>query len=568
MSQHICHISGLHFEITTKDLEFYQEVGPVVCGTKFGIPAPTLSPRERLRKRLAWRNERNLYRTKCALSGKSIVSSYSPDKPYKIADLKLWYQFDNTQFARDFDFTRPFFDQFQELLLETYKPNVSQNGEMENSEYCHFAGRLKNSYMAHDSGSSEDLQYSVFTGYSRDCIDCLLVYHSDLCYEGLKLENCYEIFYSSFCSGCSSSAWLTDCIGCSNCLGCHELRNKKYHIFNQAVTPSQFEQYWSDIFSGDPKKVAAFSKQYEIFLKQQLHRALRNIDSVNCSGDVLYKCENAENCFHCYEVRNIKHCCYVYVETESCYDVNTWGEGMQSCLELSGSGGMTGKTGIANCLFSTYLYYGAYDVLYSANCLDKCQNLFGCCDLWKKNYCILNKQYSKDDYEKLLYRILNHMQETGEWGEFFPLAIAPYGYNESIAQEELPLSKKEALDLGAKWSDYVSPPPQTKNILQANQIPTSCEHYRDELLESALQCAVSKSFYKLNKKELAFYKTHSLPIPRLAFLERHMRRYARLNPRQLYDARCAITGESIKTSYPPELGYKLLSEKAYQERMS
>jgi len=30
-------------------------------------------------------------------------------------------------------------------------------------------------------------------------------------------------------------------------------------------------------------------------------------------------------------------------------------------------------------------------------------------------YCILNKQYSKEEYEELVPKIIEHMQKTGEW---------------------------------------------------------------------------------------------------------------------------------------------------------
>jgi hypothetical protein len=48
------------------------------------IPIPTLCPEERQRRRLIFRNERKLYKRKCDATGDTIVSIYSPDKPYKV----------------------------------------------------------------------------------------------------------------------------------------------------------------------------------------------------------------------------------------------------------------------------------------------------------------------------------------------------------------------------------------------------------------------------------------------------------------------------------------------------
>jgi|GEM_PF-4835496 len=44
----ICAVSGVAFEITDGDMKFYETMG---------VPAPTLCPEERMRRRLAWRNE-------------------------------------------------------------------------------------------------------------------------------------------------------------------------------------------------------------------------------------------------------------------------------------------------------------------------------------------------------------------------------------------------------------------------------------------------------------------------------------------------------------------------------
>ena len=41
------------------------------------------------------------------------------------------------------------------------------------------------------------------------------------------------------------------------------------------------------------------------------------------------------------------------------------------------------------------------------------------------------------------------MKSTGEWGEFFPHELSPFGYNETVAQEYFPLNEAQAKDLKA-----------------------------------------------------------------------------------------------------------------------
>ena len=66
--------------------------------------------------------------------------------------------------------------------------------------------------------------------------------------------------------------------------------------------------------------------------------------------------------------------------------------------------------------------------------------VFWLCGTKKGSYSIFNKKYSKEEYEILHARIVEHMKNTGEWGEFFPHWASPFAYNETAAQEWFPLS--------------------------------------------------------------------------------------------------------------------------------
>ena len=66
-----CKHCGISFDITDKDLEFYDKVSPVFNGKKCLIPTPTFCPNCRQQRRRSFRNERKLYKKKCDLSGKN-----------------------------------------------------------------------------------------------------------------------------------------------------------------------------------------------------------------------------------------------------------------------------------------------------------------------------------------------------------------------------------------------------------------------------------------------------------------------------------------------------------------
>lgn len=565
--ERICTASGVNYTITEEDLSCYDRLGPVIGRKHFVLPPPKLCPTERFRRRLSFRNERHLYKRQCAVSGKPIVSIYSPDKELRVCDREHWAGLDNRQYGRDFDFSRPFFPQFSELYRQTCKANVIQTGEMLNSEYAHFAGWCKNCCLVFDIGHCQDCQYGVDLGYCRDCLDCFCAFKSELCYECVRVEGCYNLFHAYRCKDCSFSACLQDCIGCSHCLGCINLRNKEYYLFNRKASPAEFENTWKAVFNGSFAAQCEVQDKFTEHSRKYPRRALHIVNCYNSSGDDLENCENVSDSYQCFEAKDSRYLHNCYFGVHNCCDVNNWGEQMEFCYELSGCGGRLGKTGIARCMFGTYIFYGGYDVLYSLNCLDKCQGLFGCCDLHKKQYCVLNKQYGKEEYERLVGRIIEHMMRTGEWGEFFPMSMSLFGYNESMAAEHFPLDENGARKLGAHWSSYEPGAPEAEKVLNAVDLPDNAGQADENIIRCALKCTSSGKLYRLNAQELLFYKKLGLALPRLHFYERHRRRFSRFNQRRLWLRQCAKTGKEIYSTYGPERPEIVYCNEAFEDAL-
>ena len=104
--QQTCKQCGLAFVITSDDLAFYDKVSPVFHGKKELIPPPTLCPECRMRRRLAWRNERTLHRRTESRTGAPILSIHHLNNPYPVYDNTYWWSdaFDAKDYGRDFDF--------------------------------------------------------------------------------------------------------------------------------------------------------------------------------------------------------------------------------------------------------------------------------------------------------------------------------------------------------------------------------------------------------------------------------------------------------------------------------
>ncbi len=143
------------------------------------------------------------------------------------------------------------------------------------------------------------------------------------------------------------------------------------------------------------------------------------------------------------------------------------------------------------------------------------------------------------------------MIEIWEWGEFFPSSISPFGYNETVAMQDMPLTKDEAIKKWFKRSDYEAPFPQVTKSLKASDLP-DIKEVTDDILQQAIICEVSGKPFRIIKQELEFYRRHNLPLPTKHPDVRHAERMKLRNPRKLRDRKCAKCWTDIKTSYSPE----------------
>ena len=123
----------------------------------------------------------------------------------------------------------------------------------------------------------------------------------------------------------------------------------------------------------------------------------------------------------------------------SCKEYKVWdcygsGYNLTICYDSFGL-----ANGVQDSAFSYYVENGSADVFYSVDCR-AVNHIFGGVGLQHGSYCILNKKYSKDDYNRIVLCIINDMKARGEWGEFFPLSHSTFGYNESPAYDHYPLT--------------------------------------------------------------------------------------------------------------------------------
>ena len=217
------------------------------------------------------------------------------------------------------------------------------------------------------------------------------------------------------------------------------------------------------------------------------------------------------------------------------------------------------------------------DVQYSDSCYH-CQSCFGCVGINKKNYYILNKQYTKEEYYKLRGEIEEKMRKEKVYGQFFPASLAPFGYNETLAHEYFPLSKEEALKRGFRWQEKTTGT-YGKETIKEKDMPKTIGEVSEDILNEILVCKDCKKNFRITKSELDFYKRMNLPLPHKDFECRHQDRMKKRNPRKLWHRSCMCDLKThqhgaekceneFKTSYSPDRTEKVYCEQCYQQEVS
>src|SRR3989344_2003233 len=567
------------FVIEPDDFSFYE---------KIGVPAPTWCPHCRFIRKLTFVNERSLYKRNCENCKKSIISMYSSDSliPTWCVKCHLSDNWDAFDYGRDYDFSEPFFEQFKKLKSVVPHRALDQNERNgEGCEYANFCYTSKNIYLSFVSPSNENIKYSrCFFKHNKNCLDSLIIKANEKGYELVRSSQNYNSTFLVESDRCISSHFLYDCSNCNNCCISSSLRNKSYVFRNKQLTKEEYENSITtlklDTYSGQCEAKDKFTE----LAKKAIHKHAYIKNSVNVVGDFI---ENSKNIYHCYGLvdgENMKYVFFGVNTTKDSQDLVFTGK-VEECYEFA-----IGGRGGSRVFYSFSCGGGSKNLFYSDQCKG-CSDCFGCAGLNKKQYCILNKQYGKDEYFELVDRIKVHMNEMPYinkigrkylYGEYFPEEISPFAYNETIAFEEHPITKEEAILLGYKWKE-----PELKSYsstVTTEDLLDSIHDVSDAICDEVIKCpnkgdtkTQCLSAYRILRDELAFYRQMNLPLPRLCPNCRYYQRLKWKNPFRFYkrDCMCDLAGHEhdgkcmneFETMYAPSRPEKILCKQCYQKEV-
>lgn len=167
-----------------------------------------------------------------------------------------------------------------------------------------------------------------------------------------------------------------------------------------------------------------------------------------------------------------------------------------------------------------------------------------CCGLKNKEYCILNKQFSKQEREALSTVIIQQMKLAGMYGQPLSHELSSFPYNDTIANDFFPIKylvmrdkttlinpngegsvtvlqperfiSDAILDLGGQEKIKIKRRTRDSEInipehfqkIGAKDLPDSIDDVDDAILEQIIICEATGRPFRIIAPELNFYRTY------------------------------------------------------------
>jgi len=440
------------FTIEPEDFNFYE---------KIKVPPPTWCPECRMVRRLSCSNPWSLFWRNCDKCGKRTLSMYTTSQKITVYCQPCWWgdSWDGTEYAMDYNPSRPFLAQVKELSEKTPYPTLeTEYLTLKNCEYSNAIAWSKNCMLATWADYCENVYGSSILNGAKDTADSLRIFEAELCYESIGIDKSYRAFYSQECESCTDVWFSRNCYSCMNCIGCVNLRGSSYKIFNVQYTKEDYLKKLQKLKLDTRSGLQAFKKEAEVFWKKFPHRFYTgNTFNLNVTGEYVYWSRNSKDLYNVGGAENCRYCQFITVRpAKDCMDYSGWGNAAELIYESVQVGNQ-----VSNSKFSAYCVPDVINTEYCLWCVAS-KNNFGCVNLKRKSYCILNKGYSKEEYEKLKTQIIEDMKknpyvdEHGQawpYGEFFRAGFGKFAYNNSTAYKFFPKTKEQAITTGYLWND-------------------------------------------------------------------------------------------------------------------
>ncbi len=552
------------FVIEIEDFKYYE---------KIKVPAPTWCPECRLIRRFDFQNTWNIFWRNCDKCGKKTLSLYPPEQKIVVYCQSCWWKddWDGTEYGMDYDPSRSFIEQVKELSERTpFSALTSLYTSDKNCEYANALAWCRDCFMVFWADYCDNVYYSSLLNTLKYSVDCVRGYFSELCYESIGFSRCYRMFFSDECDDCVDVWFSRNCYGCTNCIGCVNLSGASNCIFNVKYSKEEYAEKVKELNLESWKSLNELkNKAQEFWLTKPFREFHGHSLNKNVSGDYVYESKNSKGMYIANGAENCKWCQFITVKpAKDCMDYSGWGNNTELVYE------------------STVVGENSSSVCFSYECWPDCLNLqycfwniagknnLGCGNLKRKSYCILNKEYSKEEYEILKNKIIEDMKvnpyidKFGRefyYGEFFPPEFSQFPYNKSNAMRFFPKEKEASKAEGYFWSEVENP--TFSASISSIDLPDRIKETEDSILAETISCLECNRAYKIVKGELDLLRKMNLPVPHQCPKCRENKRFDRLTLPKLYNRNCAKCNLEVETPYASERSEIIYCEKCYQQEV-
>jgi hypothetical protein len=404
---------------------------------------------------------------------------------------------------------------------------------------------LYNGYVAlQGEGESRGFPAHIFCRSMEHCLDCYACEYLKNSFECVYCSHSEKLFFSRNSHGCKESYFLDSCEDCSHCLFCFGLVDASYHIFNTEVSRSEYERVLEEVALFSPVRLESARERFAGFLDTHPLPAFSRRDSERCTGNYVFNSTSVDPGFFVYGSSSSANI-FCSFGGEGHFNTALTGLNVSACTF-----GMLLASGVRDS-FMTYGCKG--NLQYCEYCIacEDSEYLFGCIGLKNKKYCILNREYSKEEYFILRERLITYLKDNGEWGniDLFRCNILPY--NGSFADIYMPLGRIQAHLFGHFWSedgvDFVS-----KN--------ESEDHHEFRI------CDITGQRFTLSEYENDFSSEFGVAIPQRAQGQRFRERLESSKLAMPGKRVCSYTGSSVRSWHGGKR--KVLSDEEFARYMS
>lgn len=540
---------------------------------KIKVPPPTWCPGCRFMRRLSFLNWFSLYKRKCDSCGDNIISTIHSNNELRVFCPKCWWadNWDGTEYAMNYDPNRNFIEQMLELRNKsTFMSNENLYSTLVNSPYVNATAYQKDCFMVFNADYGERNAYCIVYAHLTDSLDGYRMKESELCYECTGVHKCYKCVYGEELDSCTDVYFSRSCTGCTDCVGCINLRNKSNCIFNKQYSKEEYLEKVKSFKLDTREGVANMLHLAKEFWLTQPRRAVTgNALNLNTTGDFVYESKNTKDA---YMISGAEDSRYVQIltlsSTKSCYDYTNWGNGAENLYEC-----LTVGEGAYNDHFCVQCWPNAINNEYCMYVIQS-KDCFGCVNLKRKQYCILNKQYSKEEYLQLKEKIIQNMKQdpyidekgrVWSYGEQLPFEMSPFAYNETMANYFFPMTEQQVKDKKISWYDSLD---TDYNItMLADDLPQSVDEINDNIQNEIISCKSCSRGYRINALEIQLHKKINVPLPVNCWKCRFKRRFDTVNLPTLYERNCDKCKKNMLTSYSPERPEIVYCESCYQKEV-